>query len=291
MVYVDGGTSPCGAAGADEGFGVTAGPSQAVGAGLITPADAPASAAFLGALASETYPALAHQGVASSAYPWSTVVRLEAVFPNGVVTSGSGVMVGRNDVITAGHVVYSPAWGGMATSIIATPAYVPELGYESPYGSSYAFVTAADTRFDPDGDRLIARGDRGPGLAGSELDFAFLSLQYPLGDRTSWMGLDPGRKEGYANLSGYPNTAGYRLTNDTAWAFDDPVDAVTNIHHFEAHPGHSGGPVWYYGADGRPTVIALVSSGRDGRGGVAFDIATSYVSILDWIASNDHLIA
>jgi hypothetical protein len=41
-------------------------------------------------------------------------------------------------------------------------------------------------------------------------------LRTPLGDATSWMGLDPTPTEGYANLRGYPAVYGRRLTNDVA---------------------------------------------------------------------------
>ncbi len=246
-------------------------------------------------VASEAFALAAQQGVASAVYPWSAVVLVQATYPNGVSYWGSGVMVGRNDVLTAGHVVYNPAWGGLASSVTVIPAYVPELGLNGPHGSSYASVTAADTQFDPDGDRRAESGNGGPGLFGSERDLAFLTLQTPLGDRTHWMGLDPTFKQGYANQSGYPFLYGNRLTNDTAYASDDAVDAFTDLRWFETRPGNSGGPIWHYGPDGQPAVVGIVSSGSGGadgaRGGAAFDIATSYESILGWITSNDHLIA
>jgi len=56
----------------------------------------------------------------------------------------------------------------------------------------------------------------------------------------------------YANLSGYAETYSNRQNNDTAYAYDDTVDAYTNITQFETHAGNSGGPVWYYGSDGKP---------------------------------------
>ena len=234
---------------------------------------------------------LAQQVVASPADPLPAVVLVQAVFPNGLLYFGSGVMVGRNDVLTATHMVYEPGWGGYASSVTVVPAFVPELGANSPYGAFPAIVTLADTGFGPTGDGRILAGNRGPGLVGSERDVAFLSLQTPLGDATGWMGLDPTFTQGYANLSGYPAPYGYRLTNDVAWAFDDPVDQFMNLYWFEAHPGNSGGPVWHYGPDGNPAVVGLVSGGTGGRGGAAFEIATSYESILGWIASNGYLLA
>ena len=43
---------------------------------------------------------------AQAQYPWRTIVFIESTFPNGQVVTGSGVIVGPNDVLTAAHVVY-----------------------------------------------------------------------------------------------------------------------------------------------------------------------------------------
>ena len=156
---------------------------------------------------------------------------LTTTFPNGMFSIGSGVMVGRNDVLTAAHVIYEPAWGGFASQVVATPAAVVGPPFQAPYSASFARITAADTQFDPNSNRLIEAGNRGPGYVGSERDIVFLTLDIPLGDRTGWMALGPGFKQGYANLSGYPAVHRHALTNDTAWAYDDAVDAFTVIAH------------------------------------------------------------
>ena len=243
-------------------------------------------------LAVDDQPMAAQQLVGATAYPWSTVVKVTADFPNGQTFTGSGVMVGRNDVLTAAHLVYHPDRGGLATNVIVTPAYIPERGYESPYGSSYATVgpvQALATGTDVRGNNIRPGDGLRNSLAGTERDVAFLTLKVPLGDKTHWMGLDPSFKEGYANLSGYPVKHGLRLTNDVAYATDDAVDSFTSLRHFESIPGNSGGPLWRWSADGKPVVVGLASSGS-GPGGAAFDIATSYTSIISWITSNDHLL-
>lgn len=259
-----------------------------------TPADLTSEAVLTAAALLPPLPSFGPAGqeiVGSSLHPWSTVVYVEAVFPNGQVFGGSGVIVGRNDVLTAAHVVYNPAAGGLATSVLVVPAFTPDRWPYAPYGASYAAVTAADFSVDPDGDGMALVGNGGPGLVGSEVDVAFLTLNAPLGDRTGWMLLDPTFQRGDANLSGYPGQYGGRLTNDTAYAFDDARDAFTNIAAFEAHKGNSGGPLWVLDNLGRPAVVGLVSSAEDGRGVAAFDIATSYGSIVGWITGNDTLLA
>jgi hypothetical protein len=116
-------------------------------------------------------------------YPWSTVVHLEVTFPEGK-TSGSGVMVGPNDVLTAAHVVYNDELGGEATEVRVTPAYDPD-SHEAPFGT----VDASEWHYFPDWS--VDTGNEGPGLGGTELDMAFLDLDEPLGNETGWMDLDP----------------------------------------------------------------------------------------------------
>ncbi len=236
----------------------------------------------------------ARQPITSTDWPWSAIVKLTVSFPSGDLFDGSGVMVGRNDVLTAAHLVYKRSEGGYANSVIVTPAFEPERGYESRYGSFHARVQIADTNYDHDANGvffpagMILPGNNGPGLVGSERDVALLALQTPLGDRTGWMAVDPDFKEGWANLSGYSN--GGRLTNDTEWAQDAVSDSYTSIRNFEADHGTSGGPVWHYDSLGRPAVVAIVSSGSNGHGRAAFDVATSWASIRQWIQANNHLI-
>lgn len=49
----------------------------------------------------------------STNFPYSAVTYVEAIFPDGTRVSGSGAVVGINDVLTAAHVVYSPENGGL----------------------------------------------------------------------------------------------------------------------------------------------------------------------------------
>jgi V8-like Glu-specific endopeptidase len=46
-------------------------------------------------------------------YPYSAVTYIEAEYPNGTIREGSGVVVGKNDVLTASHIIYSDANGGL----------------------------------------------------------------------------------------------------------------------------------------------------------------------------------
>ena len=50
-------------------------------------------------------------------YPWSTVAKVYAIFPDGLEVTGSAVMIGDGQALTAGHVVYDDRHGGWATEV------------------------------------------------------------------------------------------------------------------------------------------------------------------------------
>jgi V8-like Glu-specific endopeptidase len=217
-------------------------------------------------------------------YPWSTVVHLEATFPDGEVT-GTGVMVGPNDVLTAAHMVYSGELGGAATEVRVTPAYDPDAD-EAPFGTVEASQSHFYDDFDPNNDSRALPGDDGPGRGGTEHDIALLDLDVPLGNETGWMFLDPTFDSGVVNVTGYPGHYGRNMMNDSGYVQDDMVDWFINTSNLEIHPGNSGGPLWHYGDDGQPYVVGVVSTGLAGH-----DIGSEYDTILNWIDGNDGAIA
>src|SRR5262249_11884222 len=70
---------------------------------------------------------------AGSAYPLSAIVHIETKFASGRVYYGSGTLVGRYHVLTAGHVVYNAREGGtgFATEI---KVFAGEVGSVNPFG-------------------------------------------------------------------------------------------------------------------------------------------------------------
>jgi V8-like Glu-specific endopeptidase len=230
---------------------------------------------------------MAQQEVDNQAqYPWNTIVFIEATFPDGSVTIGSGVLVGQNDVLTAAHLVYDREDGGAATRVEVTPAFDPDP-LERPFGTVAAEAWHFFTDFDPNGDAIILPGDGvGAGRGGTEHDVALLDLGVVLGDETGWMGLDPAFEGGLVNVTGHPGQYGFNMTNETGYVRDDDVDWFTDTSALELHSGNSGGPLWHLGGDGLPYVVGVVSSGA-----AAHDIAAEYDTIVGWIEGNDGLIA
>lgn len=212
-------------------------------------------------------------------YPFSAVVHIRATFPSGEVFTGSGVMVGPNDVLTAAHVVYDTMAGGVAESVVVTPALD---GLDAPFG---AFNTATINYYpiDDDGDGLILDYE-------SETDFAVLGLNERVGDTTGVFGLDPDPETGSYNVTGYPGayeTHGLpRMTNEYGLARADHDTFTLGYIDIETHPGSSGGPLWQeVGDGGTPLVAGVVSTS-----GWAGSVEAQYDVLLEWIAGNDDLI-
>jgi len=228
---------------------------------------------------------MSQQPVTSPAGPWLSIVYLEMTFPNGATRVGSGVMVGPNDVLTAGHVVYSARNGGAATSVTVTPAYDPATG-TGPLGSVEACGWHYLPGFDPDGDGRVSPGNGGEGLEGAERDIALVDLGVPLGRQTGWMGLDPVFRAGTVNVTGYPDARGNALMNEIGHVQDDATDWFVSTRGLEISAGNSGGPLWYLGADGFGHVVGIVSTAS-----AACDVAGAFGTILGWMAGNDGLLA
>jgi len=75
----------------------------------------------------------------ASAFPWNAVVLIRVTFPDGSLISGSGAIVGENDILTASHVVYSAEHGGAATEIKLYPGFDDASGLDEYLTGRYVF--------------------------------------------------------------------------------------------------------------------------------------------------------
>ena len=104
---------------------------------------------------------------------------------------GSGTMVNRHHVITAGHVVYSKANGGWATSIQFNAA---QNDGTLPYGSAFATFLFSFKGWTDSQNR--------------DYDTGMLILNRDLGNQTGWMGLittsDGNLSNHQVTVEGYP---------------------------------------------------------------------------------------
>ena len=214
----------------------------------------------------------------TSLAPWSSVVFIRSTFDDGnggtIRFGGSGVVTGRNDVLTAGHVVYSGNYGE-ALRVEVFPAL---SGSQEPFGSFLA-ESFSFNRVDEDGNRGITEEESGR-------DVALLNFSVPLGETTGWMSLDPDFFNGQASVTGYPGTADGFMVTETAFAQIDPTYDTVYVGNFDIDSGHSGSPVWYQQA-GTSYVVGLVSTAT-----WAFQIGGAYYDqLLNLMAANETLLA
>lgn len=221
---------------------------------------------------------MTHQ-INDDVYPGTAIAYIRATW--GSQTSvGSGVLVGRNDVLTAAHVVYSVQLGRVADRVEVAFSYDPAEG--SPTWYNYAHMQWFEN-FDPDRDGLIAAGDgRRGSLAGAESDIALIALGTAVGDRQGWFGMDPNSTGGSVGVIGHPSVYGNRMMFDAGTVRRDATDNVFNIQpDLEINGGNSGGPIYYTSA-GSHYVIGLVSTAS-----AAVALTDHYSWITSSIITND----
>lgn len=211
-------------------------------------------------------------------FPYSAVAYIETTFSNGATYTGSGAVVGRNDILTSSHLIYSPSDGGLAEGIEVYPG---RDGYDVPFGA-YESDYVDYFEVDQDGDGMLSTSD-------SEDDIAVLGFDTAFGNETGWFAVDPYGTSGNYNLTGYPSVyadaSGPRMTNDSGYASLGDYSYVFEFSSIEANPGNSGGPLWYE-ADTGPALVGVLSTE-----GWAADVYAHYSEIVDWIDSNDFLLS
>ncbi|MGG5821381.1 trypsin-like peptidase domain-containing protein [Falsiroseomonas sp. HW251] len=205
-------------------------------------------------------------------WPNNFVVYIEVEWSDGSFTRGSGAIIGRNDVLTAAHVIYS------ATKQVENVAIYPAFdGAPGPWGYYDGFMEWRYFKFDVD-------YDYGFNTAGEAAwDMAIIGLATPLGDSTGWLGWASYAGGGSYAISGYPASLGDQLVRDTGFmgqiGFGD--EALYDLRSVFASPGMSGGPI----INANNQVVGVVStSGWANRLDGEVDTLTAFM------AENDQLL-
>lgn len=206
-------------------------------------------------------------------------VQIVSYFSDGYTAQGSGVMIGSNDVLTAGHVTYSQDHQGFPTSVKVTPA---KFGTYEPYG-----YTSADN---------IMTNSGWSDAQDFTYDYGVISLSKAIGFQTGWLPFaylnSPEQSIGTNLISyGYPgDKQSGNWLYETSGTPDDTL--YSNIllfrDDFDTYFGQSGSPVIYQ-TSSQETVVGVVSfqsNFPDANGILSLD-ANSYANISDWITRND----
>ncbi len=211
----------------------------------------------------------------TEAFPWSAVAKVYAHFPDGAAFEGSAVLVGRDQALTAGHVVYDPRHGGWADDVVVVPGF--DLGYE-PFGEYVAQELRSFAGFVDDRDY--------------DYDIALLGLDARAGDLTGWLGIavrdDAETFDALLNTAGYPadldDGEGMWYAADYPYAVD--AHAIRLNGTLDAAQGQSGSGVWLREGDAR-FVVGVVST-ETSSANVAARITGDVFDVLDaWLDGFD----
>ena len=173
------------------------------------------------------------------------------------VTTGSGFIVGKNDVLTAAHVIFDSTRGGLADEILVYPSYDPN-------DISNDFYSPVDIKyydnFDPNGDGYILPGDNNiSSLAGTEIDIAHLKFEENLESKYGSFGVDTDFSIGEVSVVGYPVKFNFSPIFDNGNIVKDLIDDYFSYSNLELSSGNSGGPIYYDNGQG-PYAVGIVST-------------------------------
>lgn len=165
-------------------------------------------------------------------FPWRAICSLKITARDGSPWIGTGWLIGRRTLITAGHCVYIHSRGGWASKIEVIPG---RNGSEQPFGScvSSSFRSVAG---------WTERQQRAN-------DYAAIILpeNCPFGDRLGFFGVanldDAALNQMRVNLSGYPGDK----PSGTQWFHSLQIKAVNSTsfsYDIDTAGGQSGAPVW-----------------------------------------------
>ena len=149
--------------------------------------------------------------VDDNVYPNRSCVFISTRYGNNWYT-GSGVIVGNNDILTASHVIYNESRGGLPDETRIYPSYNPSLSntYYQPLWFRYY------DDWDANGDNLITAGDNNSStLYELEKDIALLSLDTDVGSIYGWMGLQSNFSGGNVEKLGHGSGYNQKLTYDS----------------------------------------------------------------------------
>ena len=189
----------------------------------------------------------------TDAPPLAAFSQVLARFSDGVVTQGSGVMIGPSSLLTAAHAIYHPGHGGWAEQVQVVPG---RLGAIKPYGvfEAVSLSTPSPWRVSETLSYEILKYDYGVVTLGSAIGYVTGWLDY--GYNQTGTALLLGKE--LLNI-GYPaDLGGHTLYFDTG-TVDRVADDIMNFtDDLDITPGQSGSPV-IYDNNGVDVILGVVS--------------------------------
>jgi len=226
-------------------------------------------------------------------YPYRAVIQLTVTFPDGSRVLGTGAVVGRNDILTATHVIYNPDAGGWAVDLdlaVGVDYNTRTDTYETlplfrPEAFQWRINGFPSQIFTDDDHRTLTSAE-------SQYDVALIGLSEAVGDRVGYFGIAEGfDAPQVAYQIGYPvGSTGMmygtvQVERNASYAVYQARASDTNE---LMGPGSSGGPLFVW-QDNEALVIGVRSSGSTTSAYWA-DVGFSYASLVDSLLLNDELL-
>ena len=177
-------------------------------------------------------------------FPFTAIGLIFATFPDGQIYKGTASVIGKNDNLTAGHNIFRPANGGLATEI--------NFWFGADYNSVTGQFDFADavTLWRPKfgvymfPNQLYSDFDDSTNIPfESQYDIALIGVDSPIGERTGWLGLNPNiydsnvyRQVGYPSDSTGMVTSLVPVTKDPIYSLFNSIQDLMTV-------GSSGGPL------------------------------------------------
>ncbi len=229
-----------------------------------------------------------------SAAPYRSIVLVTVTFPDGTRSYGTGALVGRNDILTATHVVYNPDRGGWAETL-GIQVGVDYNHSTNKLESQSQVQLSAGFRWEANAWPQQTYADSQNGLltwSESQYDVALIGLSEAIGDQVGWFGMASGYNQTqWAYQIGYPSGSSGMMLGK-AWIEQSGFYSVYNTVSSEVSDimgaGSSGGPLFVY-QNGTPYIIGVKSSGSTTASTWA-DIGLVYDQLIGYIDSNDSLL-
>lgn len=167
----------------------------------------------------------------TSVFPYSSICNLEITYPNGK-GYGTGFMIYKNLLLTAGHCAYDTKYGGQAVSIKVIPG---KNGDSEPFGYTWVTNITCDARW---------FNSQNP-----DEDWSLLKLSSDIGNNTGWQGIAYSDDYSYfangqsVRVTGYPKPQNRGFRQYTMRAPVIQANAMHLIYAVDTEGGQSGAPV------------------------------------------------
>jgi V8-like Glu-specific endopeptidase len=207
----------------------------------------------------------------TSDYPWRCITSLRITAHDGSAWIGTGWLVNRRLLLTAGHCVYMADHGGWVQQIEVIPG---RQGDTFPSGSCVATNFRSVHGWIDDGNRDY---DYGAIILGEDCRY---------GDTLGWFGYQV-RSDGdlqnlTVNISGYPGDK----PAGTQWFLSGTIKSVndrTFEYDIDTAGGQSGAPVWAMLSDGSRYAVGVHTNGATGGNSATRITQEVFDNVTAWI--------